>query len=302
MESTDDKGSKSWVADGLDVKFTIRKNCSFIADANISILNPGREVIKRFLTTHIQLQKSVDYRKIYLSVGWKDENDGNPVLIFSGQVMSSIPTIPPNVWLNMQCVSRFYADNNESHFNLGSIDGNKFGIKDIVMSCVESFNKHNPPNYQYSIVLDSSFKDEKPQKAFTAKGTPRQILMKIAAQCKNIVFLYKSDTSILLLDKTTYTPKKHTINYNSGIIGMPKVNWPNVYVEIMMHPEIDVYEDVNLQIPQLDGDGTGMVVSGEYRILEVLYKGQLRGGGFSQVLHLVPISEVKKDLEKEANK
>lgn len=282
--------------DGLDVKFKIRKNCYFIADASIDILNPGRATIEQYLSNISMLKDAAVERPIELTVGWKDLDNAKP--IFSGMVESAFPTIPPDVWLRMQCMSKFYHDEKSFSISLGNVSNLEVEAWQIVDACVKAFNE-NRSDEPYSITYVDGPALHKKISGFSRQGKPRVLLAEIAKLSRNLVFIYRSDRKMDVVDRTTYTPKKTTIKEGNGIIGMPRVNWPRVFVEIMIDPSIDVYEDVQLEVPSLDG--YAQQISGDYRIMSIEYNGQLRAGPFSMTLELCPLSVAKEDAESKKN-
>lgn len=292
--------SKLVTIDGLDVRFNIRKNCYFINDAKISILNPSRSVIKRYLSNISSLKDAAEKRPITLSVGWEDEGDAQP--IFNGMVESAIPTIPPDVWLNMQCTSSFYDEEREVAVSIGSVDTASITIRDVLKKCEERFNDGiKDESTKYKLLIGAGPAFEKQVRSFTKQGKIRSVLMALAALNKDLVFINEGFRELKIVDRTTVRSNiVHEIDEGYGIIGMPRVNWPTVFVEIMMNPSIDVYQDVHLSVPSLDGEG--QTVSGDYRILSVNYNGQLRSGGFSMTLELVPVAKEKESREKPSKK
>jgi len=286
--------------DGLDVKFNIRKNCYFITDATIEILNPSRDIIKQYLSNISSLKDAAEKRPIELSVGWEDLGNVKP--IFKGMVESAIPTIPPDVWLKMQCMSSFYDDDKSIKVSIGSIDTESITVAEVIKEFEKRCNEGvDDANSKYKFTIGSGPAFEKKVKSFTKQGRIRNVLMELAQENKDLVFVNRGMREIEIVDRTTVqSGTVHNIIEGKGIIGMPRVNWPRVFVEIMIDPAIDVYQDVHLSVPTLDGDG--QTISGDYRILSINYTGQLRTGGFSMVLELVPVNREKESKETPSKK
>ena len=73
--------------------------------ANISVCGMTKDNIEE-LTMFLNLAKNLrKYVRVKLYVGYKDDND--LTLIFAGDVVNAKPTQPPDVWLEMECLSRF---------------------------------------------------------------------------------------------------------------------------------------------------------------------------------------------------
>lgn len=88
--------------DGLDFKFQIEKFASNIAVGfNVSILGLSVQTINE-LTVWDTVQAYKRRRKIEVYAGYEDSGIHSPLV--SGFIINAIPSPPPDMWLNMECM------------------------------------------------------------------------------------------------------------------------------------------------------------------------------------------------------
>lgn len=300
--------------EGLDIKFNIRKNCYFVQDARIELLNPNRELQKQYLSHIGMLNETTDSeRPITLYAGYESNGGAKP--IFTGKVFSAFPSIAPDVWLTMNCMSRFLTDKNVKNVSLGAAQHKKLiaqgasssiTVKDIIERSIEALNQSLPQGEKkYTFTIDqggSTTLFKKNVTSFTGATTPRDMLKELAALDDDLEMSIE-DTSesyhVSFYDRTaSHTKNQIGISMETGMIGLPKMNWPTVMVEVMMRDDIKLYQDIDLKV---DGDqfvkkgADGMqFINGTYRVMSITYQGQLRQGRFSMMVELLVINEARR--------
>lgn len=310
------EGAPPTKIEGLDIKFTIRKNCYFISDARIEILNPTRELQKQYFSHIGMLNEDTDnQRPIELYAGYKD-GKGGAQKIFSGKVFSAFPSIPPDVWLSMECMSRFCTREDIITTSSGSVRGSKIvpidsqsgsiSISDVINQIKTALNTTKPKGEtdEYQIILDgngSSPAFSTKVISFSRAGTARELLKEIHNLHPDLQVAIINDKTVKVFDRTLkHEVVEKPICAENGMIGLPRMNWPTVFVETMMRPDIDIYKDVELKVGGTKFDkvsGKDMqFINGTYRVMSITYQGQLRDGRFSMLLELLVLNEAMKSV------
>lgn len=311
-----DDGNKVRVYTDLDIRFTVRNNCNFINDAKIDLLNPTREVLDAFTANDIMYRDSVEKRKVKLEIGWADE--GSMTCIFDGVVWTAMPSsYPPDIWLSMTCIGFAYSDQgipvkgDDQKIVITPSDVNG----ELKFSSV--IGKLNDYLGGVGYKIQADVQDDilnKTLKSFDSRNKIREMMQGIKAIDRNLELFDTVDKdgarTIVVKDRRKDGAAKiPSISSESGMIGLPRCNWPYYYVETLLRTDILLWSDVSVEssfnvfYKKESGNIVGsMVNSGEFRVMGITYSGQLRAGKWSMTLDLLQKNEATKDIEAEFRK
>ena len=86
---------------GLDFKFEVKKYCNIYSKFSVGILGLNSSNINA-MTVYNPVDAVNQGREISVFAGY--EADGVPAMICKGTVMNAMPTPPPEMWMNFECM------------------------------------------------------------------------------------------------------------------------------------------------------------------------------------------------------
>lgn len=255
---TTDSGQTSKRVEGVNIKFNIQKfQGQLQGKARISICNLAAEDVE-YLTTYmspwIEIQKQ---KKIQLFAGYENKMG----LIFSGDIVRAIPTVPPDVWIQCEALGGYYNNLIVDSFTLKGplaigdvckIIAEKLGVSFISNASQEVFNKK----------IDG----------FCHSGGLNNAIKKINEL--GICVAWADNETLYIADKEPKKPENGTvrlISEESGMIGMPEPGPVGVDMAILLDPSIKLGEPVELKSSRIPS------ANGIYYPYSIEHTGELRG-------------------------
>lgn len=244
--------------EGIDVRFNVKKYMGQVMnEANIEIWNLPQEDIE-YLTTFTSQWIAINQRKrIRISAGYKDTNIG---LLFDGDIVEALPSVPPDVCL--RCKARSGAYGNSTIISKSIT--NPVSVKDVFKQASQwtglTINDYTTTNRK----LDSFF--------YTGSAT------QLINQINNIpdIIAYEDDGALCIVDKAKPDIKKgiRLVNKDSGMIGIPQPDALGVKVRLLLDPNIRIGQQIKVESIAIPA------CNGIYTIYELEHSGELRGSDF----------------------
>ena len=274
----------------LDFKFS----CSKIVDitttnseASISVLGLSRETIQ-FLATYRPTGLEINSQKrirIYASY----ENMGD-CLIFDGDIIKAVPSLPPNNWLEITArVGNYRATSLLSYAINGAIR-----LEDLIKGICEKTSLK--PVYINETSKEVMEAKKKMVHGFDCSGTLYDLLQSINRISD---FSVREDNGELICklrdNHKVGTAKVIVLNQKTGMIGPPEIlvgtvdkgaktkdepSTLRLKVKCFINPNINLWNCVYVQSVYLPD------VNGLYTVTEIKYNGHLRGQEWYMILTL----------------
>lgn len=244
--------------DGIDIQFSIEKHMGAVMnEANVTIYNLTREDIE-YLTTFTSQWIAYQQRKrLRIFAGYTDTSVG---LIFDGDIIEALPSMPPDIAL--RCKARSGAYNNSTMISKSVTE--PITTKDLLKQV---------GSWTGLTVNDHTTTDRKIG-GFYYTGSATQLI----GQLNDIpdIIAYEDDGSLWVVDKknTDIGLQMRVINKNSGMIDIPQPNATGIEVKILLDPAIKLGQKIKVESDLIPA------VNGVYTIYELKYTGHLRGNEF----------------------
>jgi hypothetical protein len=229
-----------------------------------------REKILYFLR-YTTSEKPRENRYIRLYAGY---NDGSKqaTQIFSGNVIHSTVSTPPDIWVDMECIAAFPATT--KNYSI-SYDGN-FPASSIIFNVCQEMGLGFIP---------LASEDGRTFANFSFNGSGFELIKKLYHLRIEDWVLWYDGFNIYTADRkaTHLTAEKSIdgghanlweINSKNGMIGIPKFDIPYSSVRTLLNSMARAGDYANI-ISEMYPKGNGL-----YRIIEVVHSGELRGNDF----------------------
>lgn len=244
--------------EGLNVRFSVSKFRGQIqGKARISICNLAAQDIE-YLTTYmspwIEIQKR---KKIQLFAGYED----NYGLLFSGDILKAIPTVPPDIWLQCEALGGYYNNLITASFTLNG----PISLADICQTVaaklgVAFVNEASEDIANYKI--DS----------FNHTGGITNAVKKI--NDLGIGCVWVDGETMYLADnepKQDESKQVRLLTENSGLIGLPEPGPIGLNATMLLDPSIKLGEPIEVRSTRIPS------INGLYWTYELEHTGELRG-------------------------
>lgn len=252
------EGQNAKRVEGLNVRFSVQKfRGQLQGKARISICNLAASDIA-YLTTYmspwVELQKR---KKIQLWAGYED----NFGLLFSGDILKALPTMPPDIWLHCEALGGYYNNLVTASFTLQ-------GPITLAAICETVANKLGVP-----FVNEASEKTYARQiDCFCHTGGLTNAVKKINELGIGCVWveneiLYLADNEPELLKNKGI----RLLTENSGLIGLPEPGPVGLDATMLLDPSIKLGDPIEVRSIRMPS------INGIYYPYSLEHTGELRG-------------------------
>ena len=282
---------------GLDIKFDISKPIfSLQQQATISILGLSMDKIQQYASWggEATMFKRAVLIRVYAGYGDSDED---AQLIFEGNIVNAMPTMPPDVWLNIQArtldtqmkmtftkditEAANTADRTMSFAAFTTLVGRLTGTKQIMTGfpSENGMSQINIPLYEKPVTVEMLLHD----------------FQKICEHFNTVFYITTEDdgTPVMVFDRIIhedgFSPDSSQvikISKDTGMIGIPKMKFNQIEVTCLLTKDATNrllgYADVTSRFafPGLynwKGDIQENIYHALFRIWNIRYHGHLRG-------------------------
>lgn len=237
-------GQNAKRVEGLNVRFNVQKfRGQLQGRARISICNLEKadlEYLTTFMSPWIEITKQ---KKIQLFAGY----EGKTGLIFSGDILKAIPTIPPDVWLNCEALGGYYNNLIVESFTLNG----PIAIGDVCRTVADKLG------VSFVSKASESVFGQKVD-AFCHTGGLNNCVKKINEL--GLCCAWVENETLFLDDLEPQKPQQgeqvRLISEDSGMVGIPEPGPIGVDLSILMDPSIKLGEPIELNsklIPSANG-------------------------------------------------
>ncbi|MGN0016204.1 MAG: baseplate hub protein [Candidatus Avelusimicrobium sp.] len=241
--------------EGLNVRFNIVKRAgSTMNRAEVAICNLKKSTVD-YLTTINALEQDQKNRKVIrLFAGY----EGQTGQIFEGDIIRALPSAPPDVWLQAQCLSGY-------HNNLQLVTLALNGGVDIKEICSQAAA-------QLNLKLEWNTTQKKKVDQFVYQG-PMTAVIRQLNELKGIR-VYQDDDRLVVEDENPAPPEAgdtvRQFSLKSGLIGLPEPDLFGVKFKVLLDPSLRCGQAVRLESMQIPA------ASGLYYIYSITHRGELR--------------------------
>lgn len=258
IKTPQEKGENAKRLEGLNVRFLVSKFRGQIqGKARISICNLATEDIE-YLTTYmspwVEIQKR---KKIQLFAGY----EGKVGLLFTGDILKAIPTVPPDIWLHCEALGGYYNNLITASFTLNG----PITLADICQTVAAKLGVAFVNDASENV---SAYKID----SFSHTGGITNAVKKI--NDLGIGCVWVDGETLYLADNE---PKKddskqvRLLTENSGLIGIPEPGPIGLNATMLLDPSIKLGEPVEVRSVRMPS------INGLYWPYEVEHTGELRG-------------------------
>lgn len=244
--------------DGIDIQFQVEKHLGAVMnEANITIYNLTREDIE-YLTTFTSQWIAYQQRKrIRIFAGYEDTSVG---LIFDGDIVEALPSMPPDIAL--RCKARSGAYNNSTMISKSITE--PIAVKDLLQQA----------GSWTGLTINDHTTTDKKVNGFYYTGSVTQLI----GQLNDIpdIIAYEDDGTLWVVDKkdTNTGMQMRVINKDSGMIDIPQPNALGINVKMLLDPAIKLGQQIKVESSLIPA------CNGIYTIYELKHSGHLRGNEF----------------------
>lgn len=257
---------------GLDFKFEVKKYGNIYSKFSVGILGLNSSNINA-MTVYNPVDAVNQGREISVFAGY--EADGVPSMICKGTVMNAMPTPPPEMWMNFECMpflkNKIPIDDVEPMYN-----------KPISEVAQKICGMMGFKYFWRSLNVKESTKIN-----FNFTGCRDTALTKLADGL-NLVVILGDNNDVYFYDKKAWNtipiPRPidvPIINIESGLLMVGNVDAAGAKIRIRLNDTYSLYSWIKLEsklIPKASGD---------YFVLSKTHKGHLRGEEWYTELELI---------------
>lgn len=272
--------------DSLDFKFRCKKVCDMTTtncEAEVSILGLSRESIQELATYRPKGLEMPRQRRIRVYASYRDFGDN---LIFDGDIVEAVPSVPPENWLNIQAFVGNYRQN--------LLYSHSVNMSITVRQLIENVARVLGLKVIFHLNGDKDERDELMRriKTFDCSGTQDDILTMVNRVSDFIVYEDCGILHAIMSDSDGVENKRNSvveISENSGMVGIPKIIVGSdikdkkpikIQVKTFINPSIQMWSRVYLESVYFPG------VNGSYTVQEIEYSGHLRGNEWYMTMML----------------
>jgi hypothetical protein len=243
---------------GIDIQFRIDKHMGAVMnEANVIIYNLTREDIE-YLTTFTSQWIAYQQRKrIRIFAGYTDTSVG---LIFDGDIIEALPSMPPDIAL--RCKARSGAYNNSTMISKSVTE--PIAVKDLLQQA----------SSWTGLTINDKTTTDKKVNGFYYTGSATQLISQLN-DIPNII-VYEDDNALWAVDKTNTNIGLQTriINKHSGMVDIPQPNALGIKVTVLLDPTIKLGQKIKVESSLIPA------CNGIYTVYELSHTGHLRGNDF----------------------
>lgn len=244
--------------EGLNLRFSVQKFRGQVqGKARISICNLPKEDIE-YLTTYmspwIEIQKQ---KKIQLFAGYED----NFGMLFSGDILKALPTIPPDVWLNCEALGGYYSNLVTASFTLN-------GPISVTNVCETLAKKLGVPFVNEASEEVANKKID----AFCYTGGLTNAVKKI--NDLGICCVWVENEILHMADNDPKIPKNKGVRLlteQSGLVGIPEPGPIGLDATMLLDPSIKLGDPIEIRSVRIPS------INGIYYPYSLEHVGELRG-------------------------
>lgn len=263
---------------GLDVKFSYTR---FLGNGmhgrgKISIGGLSQDTLNMFTSFWSEDTELAKKKLIKLEAGYEGQTMGT---IINGSIVSAIPTVPPDIWLNCEVVNSYEIQFETISYTLKG----KHTLKELTENIatflgLNAIIRVDKQSYLNRTIKDVSFIGNKFELVSTIED-----LFPIKEDDKNGgIIAYIEDNNLVLdyseLEMNQYNRNGEPIliSKDTGMVGVPEPMWAGQAVKVttLLNPAIRTGDVIQLKsqlIPSLNG---------YYYVFTISYEGQYRGTNF----------------------
>ena len=257
---------------GLDFKFEVKKYGNIYSKFSVGILGLNSSNINA-MTVYNPVDAANQGREIRVFAGY--EADGVPSMICKGTVMNAMPTPPPEMWMNFECMPFLK---------------NKIPINDVepmYNKPISEVAKKICDMMGFKYFWRSLNVKESTKINFNFTGCRDTALTKLA-EGLNLVVILGDNNDVYFYDKKAWNvvplPRPidiPIINIESGLLMVGNVDATGAKIRVRLNDTYSLYSWIKLEsklIPK---------ASGYYFVLSKTHKGHLRGEEWYTELELI---------------
>lgn len=247
--------------EGLNVRFSVQKFRSQVqGKARISICNLATSDIE-YLTTYmspwVEIQKR---KKIQLWAGYED----NLGLLFSGDILKALPTMPPDIWLDCEALGGYYNNLITASFTLQgpitlsevcTVVSQKLGVP-FINEASESVSNHSIDGFCHTGGLTNAVKK----------------INDLGIGC-----VWVEDEILHMADNEPKQPANKGVRLlteQSGMIGLPEPGPVGLDVTMLLDPSIKLGDPIEVRSTRMPS------INGVYYPYSLEHTGELRGNAW----------------------
>lgn len=257
----------------LDIKFSLKRLPGGTeTDGTIEICNLDKDAIHYYTTFCSQAVEYKTQKRVELYAGYEDR--GGAQKIFDGDLYDiATPAMPPDVWMALKVRTGHYKQSK----TISKAINEPTPLQDVCRQVCDWYG--NPMVWKCkrgtnnSKIIDKYECSASLDKALNELCKYGNIEFDLNPYSQVITFVDREPT---LQEKEW--DGKFKVDIEHGMIGVPKVNYQGVEVDIQLDPKVskfDVFKLTSEVIPKADG---------YYSVMTYEHRGQLRSGEF--VTHL----------------
>lgn len=250
------------VGDALDFKFEGTYVGSVCPRFSVSILGLSMDTINKLTVWH-PAESIKAKRGIRVYAGYSKDGISNP--LFEGFILQALPTNPPEMWLNFDCLMRI--NKNKPKMSDESVSGAK--LIDILKKIGEEWN--------LPVRWDAEKVSQNTTGNFVFTGKTPQMMVDDFSDKFNVI-IYCDYNTLVCQDKECWTnpPKKaEKLSMDTGLLGVTELTPKGATLIKRLDSAIKVFSCVELEsklIPKANGI---------YRAIKVTHKGHFRGDAWT---------------------
>ena len=267
----------------LNVKFYFQKmiGSAMFGKGRVSICGLDQDTIQQ-LTSFVDYGTTLNERKlIKLEAGYGDKK----ALIFNASILSAIPTLPPDIWLNCDVINSYELQ--QTYINMTIEEGLTFEEY-----CKTVANKIGVPlemkikdtNYLSSKMSGTSYYGN--IFGFINTIENKFPIKAIKKEYGNVVAYIDNGTLIVdysVIPNSNERAKDQNIleiNQDTGMVGLPEISMAGYLANIttLLNPEIHTGDIINLKSSQIPS------ANGLYSVIGITYNGEFRGNSWYTTL------------------
>lgn len=252
------EGQNAKRVEGLNVRFSVQKfRGQLQGKARISICNLASSDIE-YLTTYmspwVELQKR---KRIQLWAGYED----NFGLLFSGDILKALPTMPPDIWLNCEALGGYYNNLITASFTLQ-------GPITIQAVCETVAQKLGVPFINEASAKVSNIQID----GFCYTGGLTNAVKKINEL--GLCCVWVENEILYMADNEPEQPKNKGVRLlteQSGLIGLPEPGPIGLDATMLLDPSIKLGDPIEVRSIRMPS------INGVYYPYALEHTGELRG-------------------------
>lgn len=268
--------------ENISVKFTFEKYIgnAMYGEGKVSICGLKKETVSE-LTTINSIEEALKERKeIKVYAGYGE----NQALIIDGTIISAVPTIPPDVWLECEIMNGY-----ERTLKMYSVSVEaEMNIKELAETIAKQLDLKNG--------VDCRIKNDVYGKRFYQRTTKNISKVDTMANILSAVMETYSfqegdmygvpvvyiDNETLIVDYSLFDSVEsqkrthHKINKENGMLGLPEISEAGLIANIttLLKPEIKAGDVIDLESEMIPK------ANGQYTVLGTTYVGDYRGNSW----------------------